>query len=195
MRSLLLFLALAASVAAVQAQGLLFELVSPSEQEGGFFGYTVSGVPDVDGDGAGDVIVGAVFEDPGPSPPAAGRAYVFSGVTGAPLHTLASPNEEPEGFFGTAVAGVGDVDGDGRGDVIVGAGESGGALNAGRAYVFSGATGILLHTLVSPHPTRDGSFGNAVAGVPDLDGDGRGDVVVGARIEGPGPSPPGAVRA
>ena len=45
-----------------------------------------------------------------------------------------------------------------------------------RAYVFSGATGALLHTLETPNPGSEfgGKFGTAVAGVPDVDGDGHG---------------------
>ena len=53
------------------------ELASPNEEKNGYFGFSVSGVPDVDGDGCGDVIVGAHLEDPGVSPSDAGRAYIY----------------------------------------------------------------------------------------------------------------------
>ena len=68
----------------------------------------------------------------------------------APLHELASPNMERFGRFGVAVAGVSDLDGDGRGDLLIGAdSEAPGASPywAGRAYVFSGAGGAVLHAL------------------------------------------------
>ncbi len=110
----------------------------------GYFGESVAGVPDADGDGRGDLFVGAPGEDPGTSPTSAGRAYLFSGNTGAPLFELQSPNEEFQGSFGYSVAGVPDTDGDGRGDLLVGANQEdpGASLrNAGRAYLFSGASG------------------------------------------------------
>ncbi len=55
-----------------------------------------------------------------------------------PYSTLISTNEILDGRFGSTVAGVPDVNGDGRGDVIVGApGETaGGQLEAGRAYLY-----------------------------------------------------------
>src|SRR5690606_16999294 len=108
-------------------------------------------------------------------------AYVYSGATGALLYALASPHAGYQSWFGFAVAGVPDLDGDGRGDLLISApAESHAAQNDGRAYVFSGATGDLLHTLTSPNPFSGGNFGGAVAGLDDLDGDGRGDLLVGA---------------
>ncbi len=47
------------------------------------FGVSVAGVPDTDGDGRGDLLVGAYREDPGASPTDAGRAYLFSGAAGS----------------------------------------------------------------------------------------------------------------
>jgi hypothetical protein len=173
-------------------------LHSPNEEPAGNFGAAVAGIPDVDGDGRGDLLVGAWYEDPGASPLDAGRAYVFSGASGTLLHELASPNEEAEGWFSRDAAGVGDVDGDGRGDLLIGASDEDGdvgAVDAGRAYVFSGATGVLLRELVSPNEEMYGSFGSAVAGVPDVDEDGRADLFVGAWGEDPDTSPDNAGRA
>ncbi len=161
---------------------LLRTLVSPSPETNGFFGFVVAGVPDVDGDERGDLLVSASFEDGGV--PGGGRAYLFSGFTGELLRTLESPNPVADGFFGSWVAGVPDADGDGRGDLLVGANrELGGAEGAGRAYLFSGATGNLLQTLESPNPEVNGEFGSLVAGVSDVDGDGRGDLLVAAYSE------------
>jgi hypothetical protein len=178
----------------------LHTLVSPNAEYQGFFGYAVSGAGDVNNDGYDDVIVGACQEAPGLSPRSAGRAYVFSGQTGDTLHTLVSPNEQANGYFGSSVAAGGDVDGDGYDDVLVGASRlhwpppfpSGGE---GRAYVFSGLTGDSIYTLVSPSGEVGGLFGAAVSGVPDLDNDGYGDLVVGAPLEDPGSSPTDAGRA
>ncbi len=162
---------------------LLYELESPNSQTDGRFGNAVSGTSDLDGDGRGDLVVGAYGESD-----FAGRAYVFSGSDGALLHTLISPTPEPDGSFGTSVAAVPDLDGDGRDDLLVGAsGEGPGASpdGAGRVHAFSGAGGAALFTLASPNEQEGGAFGAAVAGVPDTDGDGRGDVLVGAYFEAP----------
>lgn len=172
---------------------LLRTFVSPNAESGGEFGHSVAGVPDTDGDGRGDILIGARFEDPGASPSNAGRAYLFSGATGALLFTFVSPNEEASGLFGSSVAGVADLSGDGRGDVVIGApDEDPGASpnNAGRAYVFNGATGALRNTLSSPNEEAGGgNFGFSVAGVPDLNGDNRGDIVVCAPDDDPDPTP------
>lgn len=115
-------------------------------------------------DGYDDVLVGAPFEDPGVSPDSAGRSNIFSGATGTLLWTLSSPNEEWWGRFGWSVSGTGDVDGDSRPDVIVGAYREDTGMNAdaGRAYVFaptivlSGSvdSGTLLLNL-TPCPVAD----------------------------------------
>jgi hypothetical protein len=177
---------------------LLQVLVSPNSEPFGSFGIAVAGLLDVDWDGRGDLLVGADHEDPGSSPERAGRAYVFSGATGVLLHTLVSPNEEFLGGFGEAVAGVLDVDGDGAGDLLVGAKAEAPGMSpdaAGRAYVFNGASGALLAELISLNEEMNGLFGSAVSGVPDTDSDGRGDLLVGAYQESPGPSPEAAGRA
>lgn len=176
---------------------LLTTLTSPNATQFGLFGFSVAGIADLNADGRGDVIVGAWHESSPGNPTDSGRAYVFSGATGALLHTLVSPNQTVGGQFGVAAARIPDVNGDGRDDIIIGAaGETPqGLLNAGRAYIFSGADGSLLHSLVSPHAEESGNFGVSVGGVPDVDGDGRGDVVVAASTESSGGGPDSTGRA
>jgi hypothetical protein len=174
-----------------QAQ-VLHTLASPNEEVGGFFGYSVAPAGDINGDGYQDLLVGALGESPGTSPYQSGRAYTYSGYDGELLQVLASPNEEQYGWFGCSVAGGADVDNDGLHDLIVGArfedpGSS--PIDAGRAYIFSGRTAQVLHLLSSPNEEEHGSFGCAVAALPDLDGDGCDDVLVGAYLESPGASP------
>jgi hypothetical protein len=195
------YLAAVLAVLAFRAPGaasITLELVSPNERNAGYFGYSVSGVPDANGDGWGEVIVGAIGERPGTSPSGSGRAYLFDGLTGSLLWTFVSPNEELNGNFGYSVSGIDDLNGDGRGDTIVGApyeDPPGSNTDGGRAYVFSGATGARIWILVSPSEDASGNFGFSVSGVPDANGDGRGDVVVGAIGEDPGSSPTSAGRA
>ena len=164
---------------------LLYSLLSPNAETEGNFGNSVSGVQDVNGDGFGDVVVGAVYEDPFDFLPYAGRAYIFDGLGGALLHTLMTPSfGQNHGYFGDSVSGIPDVNGDGRGDVIVGA--SGlGSNDAGQAFIFDGSSGMLLRILASPEPEDRGHFGESVSGIPDLNNDDRGDVIVGAAGEGP----------
>jgi hypothetical protein len=105
-------------------------------------------VGDVDGDGIPDVAVGAPGQNRAGQDDQ-GRAFVFSGATGARLQTLDDPVPQAQAHFGSALAGVGDVDGDGVPDLAVGAPvqdvydrqDQKRVVEQGRAFVFSlGAT-------------------------------------------------------
>jgi hypothetical protein len=178
--------------------GAILKIVaSPGKEIGGRFGHSVAGVPDLNGDLRGDFIAGAPFEDPGLTPDSNGRAYIYSGASGIILRKLAPAAPVANGQFGLSVAGTADLNGDGRGDVMVGArGEGTGVVpGTGRAHVFSGSTGVRITSLVSPAAESGGGLGTAVAGVPDANLNGRGDFVVGAPDENPGMAPTGAGRA
>jgi len=160
---------------------LLRTLDTPSPQDFAYFGWSVAAA-DVDGDGKADVAVGAPDGDTRGTAYAA-RAYVFSGVDGSMLFTLNTPNPQPRGVFGVSVA-MGDVNGDGRPDIVVGSSvedvES--TAGAGRAHVFSGVDGSLLFSVESPVPQTQSRFGHTVA-AGDVNGDGRDDIAVGAYME------------
>ncbi len=141
------------------------------------FGMAVAGFPghgDVNGDGVDDIIVGAPFHS-GPAT-LAGRAMVFSGADGTLLHTF--DGEESLNFFGTSVAIAGDVNGDGHADVLVGAdANNSGGTDAGRAYLFAGDGGSLLHVFTGTE--QHGRFGRGVSAVGDVTGNGHADVLIG----------------
>ncbi|MEM6784420.1 MAG: integrin alpha, partial [Bacteroidota bacterium] len=164
---------------------LLRSFASPEPVSSGLFSGTLANAGDANRDGFGDVLVGAIRDyEVGSDFFRDGRAYLFSGATGELLQTFVSPNQESNSLFGT-VASVPDATGDGRPDYLIGAGEEtvGGIQEAGRAYLFNSATGNLVFTLESFNPERFGDYGSYVAGVPDLTGDGRGDLLVAAHNE------------
>lgn len=153
------------------------------------FGASVAGVGDVNGDGYDDIMVGAPALDDGANVDA-GRAYLYYGSAAGPS-TSAGWTATGEGAyqsFGGVVAGAGDVNGDGYDDVVVSAYRysSGTSYYLGRAYVYHGSSGGLATT---PAWTATGSvaydyLGSSVAGAGDVNGDGYGDVAVGAPYAG-----------
>jgi hypothetical protein len=119
-----------------------------------------------------------------------GRAFVFLGrAGGAPLPTPSFTLTGPDasGYFGYPVGSAGDINGDGFGDLIVGAQNALGTV--GRAHIFFGsAVGIPATasiTLTGPDGVG-GAFGYGVASVGDVNADGFGDIAVGANTGGTG---------
>jgi len=163
---------------------IIRRLESPNLEEDGGFGEGVAGVDDLDGDGEPDILVGAVSETV-EGTNFAGRVYSFSGADGSHVRTLTSPNVENAGDFGGDVAGLGDVNGNGAADILVGAsGETVKSISgAGRAYLYSGGNGQLLKQFESENVEEDGNFGEGVTGVDDVDGDGIEEVAVAAPDE------------
>ena len=119
------------------------------------FGTGVEAAGDTNHDGVPDVIASAPDGD---------YAQVYSGKDGRVLLTLVA--EHRGDHFGEHVSGVGDVNGDGYADVMVGAPRNGdGGAMAGRAYVYSGKDGTKLLTLTGE---RAGDrFGSTVSGYAD----------------------------
>lgn len=148
----------------VEPARVLWTLSGGSPGAGAFFGWAISELADVDGDGAKEALVGEPFT-------ATGTTWVHSGRTGSLLYRLDGAPGDQQGY---AMADAGDTDGDGVADIVSGAP----GVGQGRAYLYSGATGRLLHVFSRGH--QGDFFGAAVAGAGDVNGDGRADVLVGA---------------
>ncbi len=134
------------------------------------FGEAVAGIGDVDGDGVPDFAVGACLES------GAGRVHLFSGKDGKELRVLSPLGDFDRTFFGNSIASAGDLDSDGRPDLLIGADWVG---NDQFVRVYSSATGKVLLSIKSPKPAMFNHFGSAVATLGDVNGDGAPDYLAG----------------
>ena len=149
------------------------------------FGNSVAGLGDVNGDHWDDFAVAASSDDA--LQPDAGRVEVHFG--GPLLDTRPDVNLRgrwPAGGFGSWIAGTGDVNGDGLCDLLVGApGDGAVGPRTGRAFLFFGATAMdSLPDLELTTYTSGSYFGQVVAGVGDVNGDGHRDFACGSSIDG-----------
>jgi len=160
---------------------LLRTLIAPDVIQGGRFGETVAGIGDVDNDGISDLAVGASgVTDAGLKH--AGRVYLFSGADGTLIRSISSPDPVKGGRFGFSIASAGDLDADGRGDLVVGAprARTPGKGRTGAAYLISGGDGSELALLSPPTPRKGSLMGLSVAEARDVTGDNVADFLVGA---------------
>lgn len=146
----------------------------------GRFGFAVISAGDVNGDGYGDLAISAPNDNAD-----TGSVFVLFGSASGVDPMAARTNisgRSPGDSFGQSIAAAGDVDGDGYGDLIIGAPSANSAQ--GRAWVYFGSSGGLSGGGVELVGEREpaSQFGHAVTGACDLDRDGVTDLVVGSPV-------------
>jgi hypothetical protein len=178
--------------------------------DGDRFGSAVAPIGDLDGDGIGDLPVGAPYADE--SGPDRGEIWILFMNRDGRVRSQQKIADGAGGFkgdlsdgdqFGSAVTGLGDLDGDGINDLAVGADQSDdGGTDRGAVWIlFMDKDGKVK----SQQKIADGSggfkgdlsdgdqFGSAVADTGDLDSDGINDLAVGANQSDDGGPGRGAV--
>jgi hypothetical protein len=154
-----LVVALAARVPAQQQQWNV-----PGDLASDALGWSVTYVPDVDGDGVVDVLVGA----PGGDPSIKGRAKLYSGATRTLIREFQGDTKGDR--FGRIVAELGDVDGDGVRDFAFSAPDRDvPGTPRGAIFVVSG-NGTPIRTITTT--VTGNQVGLAMTYVGDVDGDG-----------------------
>lgn len=145
-------------------------------------GTRLASAGDFDSDGVTDFMVSS-FD-------ASGTFWLYSGATGATLRSITAPRGVQS--FGTSLANVGDIDGDGVLDQAAGSPScSITGVASGAAVLYSGATGSIIRYHVGV--AQDG-LGSGICGVGDIDGDGFGDYGLSAIGSYSAPVAPGRVE-
>jgi len=172
--------------------------------EGDLFGWSVAALGDLDGNGVLDMVVGAPLDDDGDGPDKGaiwilwlrrdGRARGFVKISESAGNFRGSL--DPFDQFGTSVAAIGDLDGDGVTELAVGAPfDDDKNVDSGAVWIlFLDNTGLVKrHQKISATEGRfkgnlsaGDQFGASIAPLGDLDGDGVVDIAVGAPFDDSG---------
>ena len=197
---------------------LIYRLNPPDPQVDAHFGFYISVLGDVNGDGLDDLAVGAEAQDVAGNANQ-GRLYVFDGPSGRLLYHIDNPRPQADARFGSRIGSAGDVTGDGRADIITGATSNdlpagcgntmvvpnGCQKNIGQAFIFDGSNGALVRELNTPPADVSancgqtaplvscGNFGGSPQALGDMNGDDVSEHMVAAYTLAPTPTQHGRI--
>ena len=167
----------------------------PNLKNNDYFGYSIANIGDLNGDGISDIAVGAPFDDTGDT--SQGSVHIlFMSYNGTVSDAIEINSNTPNGpvltsydYFGSSIANIGDLNGDGISDIAVGApGDNAGGPDRGAIHIMlmnndgtvSDTIEINDIALNGPILNNKDSFGSSIANIGDLNGDGISDIAVGA---------------
>jgi len=164
-------------------------------QTGSQFGSSVDSAGDINGDGYDDIVIGAPYYDDSVQTNE-GTVFIFYGLAGGSIPSNTLPDvilqaNQADSKFGASVAGAGDLNADGYADVVVGAYQYDdlAQLDEGAGFVFYGSangiassdpTAAIGADVVLQSNHAGARFGYSVDAAGDINGDGFGDLIIGA---------------
>lgn len=156
------------------------DVIFTGEVAGDQFSYSLSSAGDVNGDGYNDILISSPQNDQ--TFTNAGKVYLYYGgstVNNVPDKVFLGENADDQ--FGISVCIIGDYNGDGFDDLIIGAPNNDDAgNNAGAAFVYYGGSDMnTISDQIIYSGNDDDRLGSAVSDAGDFNGDGYSDFVVG----------------
>ena len=148
-------------------------VMAQSDEHGDFFGWYVTPLSDANGDGVPDFAVARAFKGS-----FRGGVTVYSGADGSEIWSFCET--EPSAITGFSLGVIDDINGDGVDEVVAGAPFA--FQDITQVYIFSGADGVILHSMLDA--VGESSFGYALATQGDFNGDGVEDLVFSATSVG-----------